>query len=118
MKALKILLIIFLLTIPVIVSAQTEDSGKRSSQSETYHRKTRKARVSTGTSSDSLTKETGPILNDNGTINTTGTVEGSRSSTGRPDVDSTVSYTVKRKKKTVIVEGSVPADASKNKKKP
>ena len=49
-------------------------------------------------SKDSLTRDSAPILNDNGTVSSTGTVDG-RSSTGRTGDDSVVTYT---KKKRVI----------------
>ncbi|CAG5017711.1 hypothetical protein DYBT9275_05830 [Dyadobacter sp. CECT 9275] len=116
MKKLIIILFFTLFALPEMLLAQTEDNGKRSSQNHTYHRKTRKTTQVSG--ADSLTKGTGAILNDNGAVNSTGTIQGSRSSTGRPDADSTVSYTVKRKRKTIYVEGAGPADTGKKTKKP
>lgn len=51
-------------------------------------------------SKDSLTRDSAPILNDNGTTNSTGTIEG-RSSTGRTADDSVTTYTVKKRKTTI-----------------
>jgi hypothetical protein len=64
---------------------------------------------------DSSNAETGPILNDNGTVSTTGTIDG-RSSTGRPDADSTTSYTTKRSKKTIKQAGAVLPDTTRKRK--
>lgn len=112
MKPLQIFALTLALTLPACAFAQSTDASSRSSRSskqeQRYQRKTKRHQVKTADSSDlnailkdSANAETGPILNDNGTINSSGTVDGSRSSTGRPDADTTTSYTVKRKK-TVI----------------
>lgn len=109
MKPLKTLILALALTIPACAYAQSGDASPRSSkQEQKYQRKTKKHHVKTADSTDlnailkdSANAETGPILNDNGTVNSSGTIDGSRSSTGRPDADTTTSYTVKRKK-TVI----------------
>lgn len=108
MKELKILLVALALTAPAYAFAQSTDASSRSPrQTHKYERKTKRHHIKTADSSDinailkdSSNAETGPILNDNGNVNSTGSVDGSRSSTGRPDADTT-SYTVKRKK-TVI----------------
>lgn len=109
MKPLKILILALTLTFPASAFAQSTDASPRSSrQEQKYQRKTKRHQIKTADSSDlnailkdSSNAETGPILNDNGTVNSSGSVDGSRSSTGRPDADTTTSYSVKRKK-TVI----------------
>lgn len=109
MKPFQIFALTLALTLPACAFAQSTDASSRLSKKEQrYQRKTKRHQVKTADSSDlnailkdSANAETGPILNDNGTINSSGTVDGSRSSTGRPDADTTTSYTVKRKK-TVI----------------
>lgn len=81
-------------------------------QKKTYRKTTRL------TYKDSIkSKENAPILNDNGTSSTTGTIEG-RSSTGRPGSDTLVNYSVRRKKTTIrTVDGTQP-ESVKEKKKP
>lgn len=109
MKPLKILVMALALTLPASAFAQSTDASSRSSkQEQKYQRKTKRYHVKTADSSDlnailkdSANAETGPTLNDNGNVNSSGTIDGSRSSTGRPNADTTTSYTVKRKK-TVI----------------
>lgn len=109
MTLLKTFILALTLAMPAGAYAQSTDASSRSpKQEQKYQRKTRKHQVKTADSSDlsailkdSANAETGPILNDNGAVNSSGTVDGSRSSTGRPDADTTTSYTVKRKK-TVI----------------
>ncbi|MDR6806112.1 hypothetical protein J2Y45_003304 [Dyadobacter sp. BE34] len=109
MKLPKTLLMALLLTIPAWGFAQSGDASTRSSRHEQkYQRKTKRHQVKTADSSDlnailkdSANAETGPILNDNGTINSSGSIDGNRSSTGRPQADTATSYTVKRKR-TVI----------------
>ncbi|GGH22288.1 hypothetical protein ACN9ML_02175 [Dyadobacter endophyticus] len=109
MKLLKTLILALVLTVPACAFGQSSDASSKSSrQEQKYQRKTKRHQIKTADSSDlnailkdSANAETGPILNDNGNVNSTGSVDGSRSSTGRPDADTTTSYTVKRKK-TVI----------------
>lgn len=109
MKLPKTLLLALMLTVPAWAFAQSDDASTRSSRHEQkYHRKTKRHHVKTADSSDlnailkdSANAETGPILNDNGTINSSGSIDGNRSSTGRPQADTATSYTVKRRK-TVI----------------
>jgi len=109
MKPLKTFVLALVLTIPACTFAQSGDASTRSSrQEQKYQRKTKRHQVKTADSSDlnailkdSANAETGPILNDNGTINSSGSIDGNRSSTGRPGADTATSYTVKRKK-TVI----------------
>lgn len=112
MKTLKSLLIILFFTVPVVSFSQTKSKSGES----TYQRKTRRTTTSGGTSIDTIRKENAPVLEDNGSVNTTGIVDGSRSSTGRPGADTTVGYTVKRKKKIIYTEGTVLPDTTKKKK--
>ncbi|WAC13596.1 hypothetical protein [Dyadobacter pollutisoli] len=120
MKTLQLILLILFLT-PAISFGQS--SGKKSGSSKSqkvYHRKTTRTKISTDTSDvnailkDSANAESGPILNDNGNISTTGTIDG-RSSTGRPGTDTTTSYTVKRSKKTIRTGGAIMPDTIKKK---
>ena len=113
MKMLKSILVILFFTIPVVSFSQTRSTKSGES---TYQRKTRKTTTSGGTSIDTIRKENAPVLQDNGNVNTTGIVDGSRSSTGRPGSDTLVNYTVKRKKKTIYTEGTVLPDTAKRKK--
>ena len=104
--------------------AQSARQQSGSSQQHTYQRKTTKHRTASADSSDlgailkdSANAETGPILNDNGNVNSTGAIDGSRSSTGRPDADTSAYVT--RKKKTVIRTGSASsANETRKEKKP
>lgn len=106
MKPLKTFILALVLAIPACVVAQSVDASSGSSKKEhKYQRTTKRHQVKTADSSDlnailkdSANAETGPILNDNGNINSSGSIDGSRSSTGRPDADTATSYTVKRKK--------------------
>jgi hypothetical protein len=91
-KLTKTLLIISLLGFPAIAFSQMQDT--------LYYKKKTK-RTTTGTTAedvirDTINKGTGPILNDNGTISTNGTING-RSSTGR-DLDTLNNYKVRKKK--------------------
>ncbi|MEO6287659.1 MAG: hypothetical protein ABIN80_16635 [Dyadobacter sp.] len=120
MKTLQFILIALLLA-PAISFAQSVDKKPGSSKSQkVYQRKTSRTKVSTDTSDvnailkDSANAESGPILNDNGNVSTTGTIDG-RSSTGRPDADTTASYTVKRRKKTIVTGGAIMPDTIKKK---
>lgn len=125
---MKSLVTIFTITLTIaslsgVCAQSTSQKAKSSQQERTYQRKTSKHRVTTADSSDlgailkdSSNAETGPILNDNGNVNSTGSVDGSRSSTGRPDAD-TSAYTVK-KKKTVIRSGYANPGDNTSKKKP
>jgi ABC-type phosphate transport system substrate-binding protein len=109
MRPLRTLILALALTLPACAFAQSSDASSRSPrQEQKYQRKTKRHHLKTADSSDlnailkdSANAETGPILNDNGNVNSSGSIDGSRSSTGRPDADTTTSYTVKRKK-TVI----------------
>lgn len=109
MKPLKTFILALALTVPACAFAQSSDaSSKSSKQEQRYQRKTKRHQIKSADSSDlnailkdSANAETGPILNDNGNVNSSGSVDGSRSSTGRPDADTTTSYTVKRKKTVV-----------------
>lgn len=107
LSTVKTLALASALLAPAFSYAQSGTSTK-STQESHYQRKTKKHTVKTADSSDlnailkdSANAESGPILNDNGNVNSTGSIDGSRSSTGRPDADTTTTYTVKRKKKTI-----------------
>jgi hypothetical protein len=92
---------------------------KQTTNDETYRRKTTTRTTKTIGSKaeiDSIKKVTAPILNDNGSTNTTGAIEGNRSSTGRPGADTTVSYTVRKRKKVVQTGGVIMQDTLKKKK--
>ncbi|CAG5068609.1 hypothetical protein DYBT9623_01341 [Dyadobacter sp. CECT 9623] len=102
MKALPILLAL-LFAAPALTFAQSSESKKSARE---YRKRTTTSRSTRDTSDvsailkDSSNAETGPILNDNGSVNSTGTIDG-RSSTGRPDADTTGSYSVKKRKSTI-----------------
>ena len=114
MKTLKTILIILFFTIPVVSYSQT----RTSTSSETYQRKTRKTTTkNSAAAADTIRKENAPVLEDNGSVNTTGIVDGSRSSTGRPDADTMVNYSVKRTRKTIVSGGAVMPDSTKRKNK-
>jgi hypothetical protein len=92
---------------------------KQTSNEEIYHRKktTRTTKtIRSKAEMDSIRKVTAPIQNDNGTVNTTGIIDGSRSSTGRPGADTTVNYTVRKRKKVVQTGGVIITDTTKKKK--
>ena len=114
MKTIKTILIILFFTIPVVSYSQTTTTKS----SETYQRKTRKTTTSnSAAAADTIRKENAPVLEDNGSVNTTGIVDGNRSSTGRPDADTMVNYSVKRTKKTIVSGGVAMPDSTKSKKK-
>jgi hypothetical protein len=125
MKLVKTIIIASILVLPAYTYAQTGNTRTESSRQEhRYQRKTTKHRIKTADSSDlnailkdSANAETGPILNDNGNVNSSGTVDGSRSSTGRPDADTT-SYTVKRKKTVIRSSDGNFRDTTGRRKKP
>ncbi len=113
MKKLKINLTILLFAMSAAVFAQTKETshGQRVYKQKTTRNTTRL------TYKDSIkTKENAPILNDNGTTSTTGTIDG-RSSTGRPGADTLVSYSVKRKKTTIRTDNNGAPQSVKTKKK-
>jgi hypothetical protein len=63
-------------------------------------------------------KENTPILKNNRTPGTTGAVDG-KGAAGRAVVDTTVGYTVKRRKvTTVVIDGNQPESEQPKKKKP
>ena len=116
MKTLKNMLIIMLLTAPFVSFSQENASKKNgldtAQSKQTYQRKTRKTTTSSLGNANSVRKENAPILNDNGNVNTTGIVDGSRSSTGRPNIDTSASYSVKRTKKTITTGGQAKPDST------
>lgn len=112
-------LILILLAAPALCLAQTDKSKRETTQKTSeYRRQTTKTKVRSADSSDlnailkdSANAETGPILNDNGNVNSTGAVDGSRSSTGRPDAEPT-SYKVKRKRTVIRTNGTALPDTT------
>ncbi|NIJ53620.1 hypothetical protein [Dyadobacter arcticus] len=118
MKALQLLIAIALFLAP----APSYSQSKGKSSERVYEKKTsiRKARTDTSDVSailkDSTNAERGPVLNDNGNVNSSGAVDGERSNTGRPDADSAASYTVKRTKKTIKTGGAIMPDSTKKSK--
>lgn len=67
-------------------------------------------------SKDPVIKENAPVLNDNGNVNTNGTIESNRSSTGRPGSDTVSGYTVRKRKRVIKTGGVVYPDTSTTKK--
>jgi hypothetical protein len=124
MKLSQFLILIFLAA-PALCLAQTGNSKRETTkQTREYRRQTTKTQVRPADSSDlnailkdSANAETGPILNDNGNVNSTGSIDGSRSSTGRPDAD-TASYTVKRKKTVIRSRDGILRDTTERRRKP
>jgi len=109
MKALKNFLIMVLLMNPALCFAQSQDaSKKRSSKRVTVMDTSKRVNLS----KDPVIKENKPVLDDKGELNTTGTVDGSRSSTGRPDADTTAGYTVRKRKRTIKTGGVVYPDSA------
>ena len=109
-KLTKILLIAGLSSIPIFGMAQAQDT--------VYYKKKVK-RTTTGTNvqdviKDTINKETGPILNDNGTISTTGTMDG-RSSTGR-EPDKQNESKMRKKKKISRTGDPVRVDTTRSRK--
>ena len=117
MKPIKMLLTILLAGVSYTGIAQTQPSQDSKKGQATYQSRTYKKTMRL-TKKDSIkTKENAPILNDNGTSGTTGTIDG-RSSTGRPGADTTVNYTVKRKKTTIkTIDGTQSPESAKSRKK-
>jgi hypothetical protein len=113
MKSLKHIFIIGLVLIPALSFSQTQDaSRKKSSKRVTVMDTSKRVNMS----KDPVIKENAPVLDDKGEVNTTGTVDGSRSSTGRPDPDTTAGYTVRKRKRTIKTGGVVYPDTATAKK--
>jgi len=116
MKTPKIFFTLLLISAGFISFGQTSTSD-----TVTYRKKVTKRTTTVGTTTvtdvlkDTINKENGPILNDNGSISTTGTIDG-RSATGRPAEEQN-GYTVKRSKKTIRSGGATIPDSTKRKKK-
>lgn len=115
MKALKHFIFFTIFIIPAVAFSQTQNATKTKTSKRVTVMDTSK-RVNL--SKDPVIKENAPVLNDNGNVNTSGTVDGSRSSTGRPGADTTAGYTVRRRKKTVTTGGVVYPDTTTSAKKP
>ena len=116
MKTQKILCTLLFLSASIISFGQNSKPD-----TVTYRKKVTKRTTTIGTTTvtdvlkDTINKENGPILNDNGNISTTGTIDG-RSATGRPAEEQN-GYTVKRSKRTIRSGGVVPPDSTKRKKR-
>ena len=108
MKTLKQIFFIAIFTIPAVCFAQTDGTKKKTSKKVTVMDTSKRVNLS----KDPVIKENAPVLNDNGNVNTNGTVDGSRSSTGRPNADTTAGYTVRRRKKTITTGGVVYPDTT------
>lgn len=112
MKAIKNLLILTLLSAPVVSFAQQQDTIY-------YKKKVKRTTTTTNPADiikDTLNKDTGPILNDNGSISTTGTIDG-RSSTGRKGSDTLTNYSVRKNKKVFRSGDGTKADSTRRKKR-
>ena len=114
MRILKnILITAAILITPAIAFSQSQDaSKKRSSRKVTVMDTSKRVNLS----KDPVIKESAPVLDDKGELNTTGTVDGSRSSTGRPGADTTSGYTVRKRKRTIQSGGVVYPDSATAKK--
>ncbi|KAA6431625.1 hypothetical protein FEM33_24940 [Dyadobacter flavalbus] len=117
------MVIIALLASPAVSFAQSRNNSSGTGGSErSYHKKTSRTSVNKDSSDvtailkDSANAESGPILNDNGNVSTTGLVDGSRSSTGRPGTDTLTSYSVKKTRKTMRSERAAMPDSTKRRK--
>jgi hypothetical protein len=114
MKAVKIILTLTLLSAPLLTFAQQQDTLY-------YKKKVKRTTTSTTVNDilrDTINRESGPILNDNGNVNTTGTIDG-RSSTGRNGSDTLTNSTVRKSRKTIRnVERTKPDTAERRKRKP
>ena len=121
MKAIHLIIIAFLMA-PLAGFSQSDNGNTRVKKGErVYQKRTTQLKTEKDTSDvtailkDSSNAETGPILNDNGSVSTTGTIDG-RSSTGRPDADTATSYSVKRSKTTIKTVNPSRGDSTKRKK--
>ncbi|WP_439556722.1 hypothetical protein [Dyadobacter sp.] len=113
---------------PFIIALVLFSASNSFSQKARYTERTSETRTSlktvkkdssdvTAILKDSSNAESGPILKDDGSVSTTGTIDG-RSSTGRPDADTTTSYTVKRKVRTLNPGETTRTDSTRKRKKP
>lgn len=116
MKTIKNIFLLACLIAPLISFSQSSQEKTETNKKPGTHQKRTYSRRTT-TRTDTIRKQNAPILEDNGTVNSTEIVDGSRSSTGRPGADTLVNYTVKKRKKTSIPEGAIIPDSTKRKKK-
>ncbi|TLU95060.1 hypothetical protein FEM55_11660 [Dyadobacter sediminis] len=117
------MVIITLMAAPAVSFAQSRNNASGTTGSErTYQKKTSRTSMRKDSSDvtailkDSANAESGPILSDNGNVSTTGLVDGSRSSTGRPGTDTLSSYSVKKTRKTMRSERATMPDNTKRRK--
>lgn len=122
MRMLKLMFIVALLAAPAVSFSQSQNNTSGTERS--YHKKTTRTTVNKDSSDvtailkDSANAESGPILSDNGNVSTTGLVDGSRSSTGRPGADTLTSHSVKKTRKTMRSGNAAMPDSTKRKKNP
>ena len=113
MKTIHQLVLAALLVAPAFAQAQSRERRTTVTREERTSVKLRSPQNSRKDSSDvtailkdSANAETGPILNDNGTVSSTGTVDGSRSSTGRPDADTVTTFSSRKTKIKAVPDSS------------
>lgn len=111
MKKLKTAILIVILAAPLFSYGQSTTSYKKRTYKKTTIIDTAKG---TDLQKIPVIKENAPVLNDNGNVNSSGSVEGSRSSTGRPGADTTGSY-VRKRKRTITTGGVIYPDTTRKK---
>ncbi|WP_031527368.1 hypothetical protein [Dyadobacter crusticola] len=117
MKALSLIITVLFITASQSF-AQKSRYTERTTETRTSLKTTKKDSSDvTAILKDSSNAESGPILKDDGSVSTTGTIDG-RSSTGRPDADTTTSYTVKKKVRRLNPDETVKTDSTRKRRKP
>ena len=111
MKKLKTVLLIAILVTPFLSYGQSTGSYKKRTYKKTTIIDTAKG---VDLQKNPVIKENAPVLNDNGNVNSSGSVEGNRSSTGRPGADTTGSY-VRKRKRTITTGGVIYPDTTRKK---
>lgn len=107
MKKLKTVWLLILLAAPFITYGQSTGSYKKRTYKKTTIIDTTKGAE---LPKDISIKKNAPVLNGN----SSGTVEGNRSRTGRSSVDTSGSY-VRKRKRTITTGGVIYPDTSKSK---